>query len=300
MSVELIHQGGPPNPIFSIIIPTMNLEEWRVRNCLWSLRQQTEQNVEIIISDINSDAEHLESLRQLSERFDATLYHAKRDVWSITLAYNIGIRRSRGRCAATIDADIIFEPKVVEDTLWIFGGRSKQAVIRQPIFLGVGVDCSSLNFPAAYKELSKQPDLYIAPSVGSFFCAPRDWWFKVRGYDERFQMYGIEDWEIWKRSGRDKLRKVFIGKKCKLPIQPPRGGCKLYHQFHLPFQKRAGISIKEYNLYRERNRLIYDGDTSIIRNDENWGLIKRDLAQHTHQSISWRLHRRLFPPHPHQ
>jgi len=276
VNVDLIHRGGPPNPTFSIIIPTMNLEEWRVRNCLWSIRQQTEQNVEVIIADINSDAEHLESLRQLSERFDATLYHAERSVWSIAVAYNVGLRRCRGKCAATIDADIIFEPEVVKDTLWVFGGGDRQSVIRQPVFLGVGVDCSSLMFPACYPELTKQPEVYISPSVGSFFCAPRSWWFKVRGYDERFEMYGLEDWEMWRRSGKDKQRKVLIGnvKKSRFPEKPPRIGCKLYHQSHLAFQKRAGVSVEDYEKYHGVNQSIYSSDALvIIRNDEHWGLM---------------------------
>ena len=154
MSVETLNISGLPNPIFSIIIPTWNLEDWRIRNCLWSLRQQTEQNVEVIISGINSDAEHLESLKQMATHFDVTLYHAKRDLWSIAVAYNIGLRRCRGKCAATIDADIIFEPNVIEDTVQILEGNPRQLVVRQPIFLGNGVDCSSLKFPSSYHELS--------------------------------------------------------------------------------------------------------------------------------------------------
>lgn len=275
INIEELERCNLTYPETSVVIPTMNLEEWRVKNCLWSLRQQTEQNIEVIISDINSDAEHLEQLRQLSRQFDAALYHLERDVWSIAVAYNVGLRRSRGKYAGTIDADIIFEPGVIEDTLMIFGGRENCTVIRQPVFLGVGVDNSSRKFPASYAELSRQPEIYQSPSLGSFFVAPTSWWNGVHGYDERFQMYGLEDWEIWRRAGKSKMRKVLIGcaHRLKFPKQPPREGCKLYHQFHQPFQKRAGVSMEDYEEYRKSNQLIYGGDSSIVRNDENWGLM---------------------------
>lgn len=274
MSVKELNSCGLPNPAISIITPTWNLEGWRVRNCLWSLRQQTEQNVEAIIVDINSDTEHLENMRQLSERFDATLYHVELPTWSIAIAYNIGLRRSRGKYAATIDADIIFERRAIEDTLKVIGNEQSLAVIRQPSFLGGGVDCSSLKFPECYEELSKQPSKYVSPSVGSFTCAPLKWWNKVRGYDERFAGYGIEDWEMWRRLSRDRMRRYLIGYKFNgYTLHPPERDCKLYHQPHPQFRERCNMRGEEYDAHRRSNRLIYDSDLSIVRNNGNWGMM---------------------------
>jgi len=269
-----LNECGLPNPSFSIVIPTMNLEGWRVKNCLWSIRQQTEQNIQVIISDVNSDKTHLEELSRLARGFDCTFIHHERPIWSIAFAYNAGLRECVGKCAATIDADVIFERKAIADTIALMGERGDKAVIRQPIFLGDGGDYSSLKFPEAYEWLSTQPEKYISPSVGSFFCAPLKWWNMVHGYDERFEMYALEDWEIWRRASRSRLRKILVGGKFKShPFENPRVGCKLYHQPHPPFMNRVGIDETTFNSFKARNKEIYNGDPStIVRNTERWGI----------------------------
>ena len=247
-----------------------------MKNCIESLACQTEGWIETIISDYGSDESHLKELVALSKDYGVTLIHVDTDhIWSISKAYNVGLRRSHGKYAATIDADIVFEPDVIRKTLEILDRNSSAFVIRQPIFLGEGVKYSTMKLPDDYDVLDKEPEVYVAPSVGSFCATMREWWFKVRGFDERFNGYGSEDWEMWRRATHGGRRIVLIGKDVgfKFPKIAPEENCKLYHQWHPSTSIRMGLPESELEAHRGRNREIYSGDKSLVRNGPDWGLM---------------------------
>lgn len=276
MSLQVLNVSGVENPEITVVVPTMNLEEWRVRNCLWSLSVQSEKRVEVLVSDVNSGHSHLSALWKLCKRFDATMIHAEVPEWSISLAYNIGVRRAKGRFIATTDADIIFEYDAVRDTMRVFKENQDSYVVRQPVFLQEGYDCRNLSFPEAYSSLSAQPQIYVAPSVGSFTAVNRSWWMKVKGYDERMSLYGSEDWELWRRALRMRVPMRLVGeaKELQYPKTVPNPNCRLYHQWHPAFSERSGTPKMVVEKQKLVNREIYLGDQSIVRNQGKWGMIE--------------------------
>lgn len=274
MSVEELNRSNIRNPEISIVVPTFNLEEWRVRNCLKSLRLQSEKNIELIVSDYGSDAKHVESMLTISKAFNASLYHSKADEWSIGCAYNVGIRRSMGKFVATIDADIIFEPEVIRDTMNRLQVHANAVIVRQPIFLSKSVDCPNLILPESYPLLDAQTPEYRSPSVGSFTIVNRNWWFAVRGYDERMTLYGSEDWEMWRRANRLHNKIILIGEdtRFQFPKQRVPPNCKLYHQWHQDIHERLSLPKEVVDNQRKVNREVYYlGDQSTVRNNEGWG-----------------------------
>lgn len=97
--------------------------------------------------------------------------------------------------------------------------------------------------------------------------ATREWWHRVRAFDERMIGWGAEDNDMWKRAeadGRILLDIQTLG----LPH------AKVYHQWHpLPILIETGqLSEEKFRELRRANKQIWKHDETIIRNDENWGL----------------------------
>ena len=103
--------------------------------------------------------------------------------------------------------------------------------------------------------------------------APRDWFFKVRGFDERMKFWGAEDGDLWKRAKLD-------GMDCYRINDLEETDAEIYHQFHKdcisghlvngPWD-RIKLTTEE-NRQILWNKMIATRDNTLIRNNDNWGL----------------------------
>jgi cellulose synthase/poly-beta-1,6-N-acetylglucosamine synthase-like glycosyltransferase len=270
MSVQILRQQQVQTDI-SIVIPIRSLEQWRVYNILEGIEQQNIP-IEIILSDYGSDKNHLEELKTLVEKYDATLLHVDtNELWSRGIACNIGIRRSNCKYIIILDGDIIMEPKTINDTLSMIKDQ-KKAVIRQPVFLDKSFNPEKLIFPECYEILNKQKEFYIAPSYGSFMATDRKWWFEMQGFDERLKIWGSDDWDVWNRMAQNGIKRTVIGRSPTIITEPPKEGCKIYHQWHdLEVWKRHNITKELFDFHRKRNREFIN-KSNMIKNNKYWGL----------------------------
>jgi glycosyltransferase involved in cell wall biosynthesis len=212
---------------------------------------------------------------ETTRHFDCKVIHIPNVEWSPPRACNIGIRRAEGDTIIKIDADLILEPEALEDTLQYT--KHHVFVIRQPLYLPEELDLSSLRFPRDYNKLRTLKTHYQLPSYGGFFAVNRDWWHKIRGYDERYVWYGCNDWDLWQRGLRSGLRRIIFGKeglKKMMGITDYKENSKVYHQWHEKPWKRLKISRDKFDAYKKRNRKIYNEANNILRNTEEWGRIK--------------------------
>jgi len=274
MSVEVLNKTNVTSDI-SIVVPIRNLERWRIKNLLSSIRQNSP--TETILSDYGSNQESLKHLMELSVEYDATLLHVETDgLWSRGLANNIGIRRSIGSNIIVIDGDVIMEPNVIEDSFRLL--KDGCFVIRQPVFLDGQFNYNSLSLPEDYDKLRLEKEVYMGPSLGAFLAAPKSKWFELRGYDERMRGWGSGDWEIRWRLMVSVRNEVIIGKADapdkRYGVVPPQSGCNVYHQWHVEPSERLGLSKELFDYHKKANQLLWGGDLSIIRNDEHWGLMR--------------------------
>jgi hypothetical protein len=101
--------------------------------------------------------------------------------------------------------------------------------------------------------------------VGGCMCAPRAWWFRVRGYDERYTLWGHEDDDILKRAKLDGLSQVGIADRTSL-----------IHQWHVRATADAGnLTVQERRRREEAlaaNRTFYLESMSVVRNADGWGI----------------------------
>jgi len=251
-------------PILTVVIPTRDVARPLIRNCIRSLEIQSLELFTTIIVDYGSSTNKFNELMKDIENFDCTVYRYSTDeVWSLSIARNIGIRRATGEIIATVDADLILEPDVLS-TIVEQHKKTKNAFIVSTVCnLHESMNLNEIHLPEDYTKLR---NCKPRPGRGGVTSASREWWHKVRAFDERMRGWGAEDNDIWKRAGTDDRNLLDI-QTFGLPYT------KVYHQWH-PFPiliKTKQLSEKKFRELRRTNKKIWKYDETVIRNDENWG-----------------------------
>ncbi|HEX6929639.1 MAG TPA: glycosyltransferase [Gammaproteobacteria bacterium] len=250
-------------PLFSVVICYRNWGGERLRLAAEShLRSTLREHVEVIVSDFGSDADR---------RADAILagmpvrcvYTETGEPWSRSRALNAGVAAARGDYILAWDADILCAPELHEELLAHFMAQPNAAYPLQ---------CRDLN--ADYNEakvrelLDEHDDLPVdllrensawRPRWGMGIAAYRRTHFDlVRGYDERFVIWGGEDRDLMNRFSR-------LGITVRWIDSP---AAEIFHIFH-------GSSLDEASRTTEgqaavtRNHDYVQRDRTIFRNLSN-------------------------------
>ena len=299
-------EGDPP--VFSVVIPLRDRWGTRLRNCVESIVNQTLQPLEIIVADYGSTEKgHGEIMRTLDD-FDCTVYYYPTDeIWNLSRARNMGIRRSQCENVAVVDADLILEPRVMEvlsqahasrprsyiscfirmllPKVWhhfndffknrVAGGQSRADVIQEYRKLYPRPDeiPDDFQLPQDFAKL-KNMGFWASAGWGGLASAPRDWFFKVRGFDERMKFWGSEDGDLWKRAGLD-------GLDCYRINDLEEANTEVYHQwhddcislaYHEPWSFIPLTPEEEHQI--NWNKTLMTRDFTIMRNNDDWGLWK--------------------------
>lgn len=98
-----------PDPLVSVIIPTKNSEKF-IGRCLESIKNQTYQNLEIIVVDNNST----DSTKEIARGFtDKVLNYGPERSAQV----NFGVTQASGGYVYKVDSDFILDRKVVEQCI---------------------------------------------------------------------------------------------------------------------------------------------------------------------------------------
>jgi len=251
----------------SVVVPVRNRGGDRLGNCLRSLRSQIgveAGEIELILSDYGSDPKPAAELRELAAATGATLVRVDTDaVWNRSRALNFGIQRARGRYVFCTDADMIFAADFVATVLAVQRSAGGRAF----------VVCRCRDLPESIPEqawtTAEFPALLAAsalrPSTGTGACqvAAREWFERVRGYDEGYAFWGQEDNDMRYRAARAGLEQVWIEDRTAM-----------LHQWHpsdrgrRPLRKLAndvryhlskGVIVKNWRGWGERRRPVLLG-----------------------------------------
>lgn len=191
-------------PQLSVVIPVRNRAGLRLENCLRSLRWQDADpdSVEIVISDFGSNEESLTSARRLGDAQGARVFHTPtEELWNRSRALNIGIQHVEAPWVLCTDADMIFAENFLSTVL--------ATLEKQPKSL-VHCDCLDLPEDAPRRELKLEDLVALRESAtrrttggtGACQAAPKDFFFDVRGYDEKYLHWGNEDLDMTSRAVR--------------------------------------------------------------------------------------------------
>ena len=267
--VETVRIQEIESPVYSVVVPVGNLYGARVRNCLRGLQLQTMGSLEVIVVDYGSTPENHRLLMETLEPFDCTvLRFPTRDVWSMSLSRNIGLRRARGEYVATLDADCVLTPEVLK-RVFSLHMEMPRLITMSPYCLHKDSDVEDMDLPGDFEKLRAYKGEYLAGSVGGFMSAPRNWWLKVGGFDERMKIYGCEDGDLCRRAGTDSEIEMYLIE------ENHESEVKFYHQWHPPMRLYQSIGIEAVQRQHERNKWIKKSDDSIRRNKCDWGVTPR-------------------------
>lgn len=270
-------EGDPP--AYSIVIPVTHGEgkralNPRMQNCLKSIENQTLQPLEVIVADYGSTEEGHEEIMKVLENFDCSVYYypTTDGIWNLSKARNMGIRRSNPRCEniASVDADVILEPRVMEVLSKAHASRPRSYISSFVRFLIPDAApgrsrAQDFDFPEGFLKL-REMRFWRSAGWGTLTSAPRSWMFKVRGFDERMKFWGAEDMDLWKRAGLD-------GMDCYRINDLEEEDTEIYHQFHDDCLSWDQTRLtKEEEAQIKWNKMIASGDNTLMRNKDNWGL----------------------------
>ena len=249
-------------PLLSVVVPVRDRPRTTLINCLRSLRWQRcdPAAIEIVLSDYGSDAEHAAAMVDLAARFEARVTrHDERGDWNRSRALNFGIQAAQGRYVLSTDADVIFAPDFLPAILDVHERLPDRALVL----------CAVLDLPRSVParewELGDFPALRAAArprwvlfpsSLGTGACqsASREFFFRVRGYDERYVHWGSEDSDLRDRACAFGLEPVWISHRTSM-----------LHQWH-PTRRYTRLLQNRKNALRHfltRGR--------IVRNPTGWG-----------------------------
>ena len=266
MTVDTVNKHTVEDPAYSIIIPVRNRCGHMIRNCLKSVELQTVQPLELIVVDYGSTEENHEKLMQLLP--DCTVYRCEtNEPWSLSVARNIGLRRATARYSCTLDADLIMEPRVLEDAHEMHDAHARTYITKRVVLLDpAALDPTTLTLPRDYEKLIDARSTYTSEGWGGFVSALTSWWHECQGFDERMKVWGWEDVDMWKRAARAGM----IRRRRNAAVE---GDTNIYHLHHTSVQLTAyKTDDKETLAVIKQNERWTKGYNGILRNDENWGM----------------------------
>ena len=251
-------------PMLTVVIPVRNIRGPRIRNCIRSLELQKLKNFTTIIADYGSSVEKFSKLLKDLENFNCIIYrYPTNEVWSLSVARNIGIRRARGKIVATLDADLILEPNVLSILVKLYEELENPLVVSCVCNLRKKTVLDKIRLPRDYDKFR----MLCKPrsGIGGLMSAPLEWWYKVRGFEERMKGWGVEDDDLRKRAKKDGMKICNI-QSLELPKT------KVYHQWHPKYV----YPIEYGGMWNQNYKIFKDSGDILIRNDESWGLWYED------------------------
>jgi GT2 family glycosyltransferase len=245
-------------PLLTVVIPFRDRSGLRALNCLRSLRWQEMPvgAIEIVVSDFGSQPAEQVAIGRACEAVSARVVRTETAaVWNRSYALNIGIREARGHYVLCTDIDMVFAPSFVPTLC-----AAQQAAGDRALAV-----CRCRDLPAELAlerwEVADYPSLLARSGyrerLGTGACqmAPRSFFERVRGYDQKYVFWGMEDQDLFQRAIRAGLEPRWVHDQTSM-----------LHQWHpsrrteRPFCKFLNDARFHLTKYR------------VAKNTEQWGI----------------------------
>ena len=227
--------------LVSVIIPTKNSEKF-IGKCLKSIKNQTYQNLEIIVVDNNST----DQTKEIAKKYTDLVFDKGPER---SVQRNFGVEKSGGEYVLIVDSDMLLSKKVVENCVEKINSdkKIKGIVIPEESF-GKG-------FWAKCKKLERS--FYVGVDwmeAARFF--EKNVYLKLGGYDE--DMISGEDWDLSQRvEEKGKISRIdeFI--------------------YHNEGRIRLLKTIKKKFFYAQKFSVYADKNKNLEKVSKQTGILKR-------------------------
>ena len=169
-------------PLVSVIIPTKNVSG-TIGDCLESIKNQTYNNIEIIIVDDFST----DKTKSISKKYTEKFFEKKEER---SFSRNFGVSKSNAEFVLIIDSDMNLSPKVVSSCVEkMINDKSIKGLVIPEESFGKG-------FWANCKKLERSFYVGVEWMEGARFFRKEDY-ERVGGFD--ISMVSGEDWDLSQR-----------------------------------------------------------------------------------------------------
>lgn len=243
-------------PPISVAIPVRNVGIERLERCVQSIRQcGGSEELPIIISDFGSSLDFKNALLEIANRYKLKLISTKtRAPWSRSRALNAAIRACETPWILMTDVDMIFSQELIPmwREYWHELGDKVMYLcqcVKLPPLKELPLPWNAERF----QEISIRGRLFDTIGQGGCQIISVDWLNRVRGFNETYQVWGLEDNDLTFRAAIEKIYPLWM--------RPGR----LLHQWHIKAAPSAS---------RDINRAHYQAmlrNPQLVVNDSNWG-----------------------------
>jgi predicted glycosyltransferase involved in capsule biosynthesis len=241
----------------AVIIAVKNRYDYRIYNCLNSLKYQDydSQKIKIIIVDYGSDSRCYEEIKSLENKYWVQLVRVKnKGEWNRSHAINIGIRKCRTKFVLTTDVDMVFEKNYISEAIKQMKKETRGIVLSNMLDTSEGDIKGVIDISRDYDSIKRTAKKRtIGKSINLSF---RYYYKRIRGYDEGFKVWGGEDLDIIRRFLMLGLKIINISEKSSY-----------LHQWH---PKHEGVKKKDIDRAMKFNRKYLELK-GIKRNKAGWG-----------------------------
>ena len=244
------------NPLLSVIVPLRNRAGYRLENCLRSLRWQDlkpVESIEIVVSDFGSNEDLRQETESVAKQYQAkVVYTETQEIWNRSRALNFGIQNASGKYLLCTDVDIIFEPNFMGTLI------NEQLQFDNKGFLLCGCRDLPEDLPEQtwtfedYPMLKSRAAFRKKLGTGACQMAISTFFFEVRGYDEKYLFWGMEDNDMRFRAGLFGLEERWVQNKTSMLHQwhPSDRGSRPFRKFLNDMR----FHITKYRLIKNRSK----------------------------------------------
>lgn len=238
----------------TVVIGVKNRYDHKIENSLKSIREQDypQDLIKIIIVDYGSKKKYLSKLKRLCKKYNAEPIIVGKDLpWNRSHCLNIGIKRAKTKYLMASDTDIIFRKDYFLKSIKEISKKPFSIILSQCLDLQESFGKRS-DIKRMLKFSKPRSNLSAGISMGLTY-----FYQKIKGFDEKYKLYGLEDDDLIKRFH-------MIG----LKIKDLSNESSYYHQWH---PKHEGVKSKKLLNQINLNREYFLKNKTIKRNDNGWG-----------------------------
>ena len=182
------------NPLVTVYIPTFNRVEL-LKRAVESVRQQTYQNLEIIIvDDCSKDSTH-EYLDEISKQDSRIKYFIKEKNSGACVSRNIAIENAKGEFITGLDDDDYFMNNRIE--VFLSHWSNKYKCLFSNLLLKKNSKIQRSNYKFAMKDIVSSNDLLKVNYIGNQIFTKTKFMQNIQGFDPKMQVW--QDLECWYR-----------------------------------------------------------------------------------------------------
>lgn len=187
----------------STVQVTWNLPLDRLDYSLWTLANQTEPPLEMVVVNASSDEFMFQQGCDICGKYTRVkMIAARTGNFNLSRLQNIGIQHTSGEYVMVATQDKLFSPRFIGEVCKLMGPNYQVVADSHSLPIGLDLGPTDKLFDR-WEWLLAQRIPKATFAVGTILCVEREWLFKVRGYDEVRSPFNYNDSDLIMRGGKD-------------------------------------------------------------------------------------------------